>query len=389
MYGYGILNDNATSMQRQMGGVGVAMSSGRQINVMNPASYANMDSLTFLFDMGVDLSLLWSREGSAKEHSTGGGLDYLTMKFPICKYMGGSVGMLPYSSVGYAFGNEVRHGTTQNQGHGGINQAYLGVGGTYAGFSLGANISYNFGNIVNDLYAYPESEGQTLFEHVMQIRDWNLLLGAQYKAAISKNSNLTFGFTFSPKKSLHGKSYATIQELVQDSKADTIGMTHLNGKYFTPNMYAAGVAYNYIRAGRLSVEADFSFQQWSKAPYEPLRNDEGVVLFDGMNFNDRLRFALGGELVPRIRGNYGQRITYRLGGYYSRDYLRIGDNSVKEYGVSCGVGLPTPDGRTLINLGLEWKHRAATPQKLLSENYLNITVGINFNEMWFWKRKIN
>ena len=37
MYGYGVLGDRATSMQRQMGGIGYAMSSGRQINVMNPA----------------------------------------------------------------------------------------------------------------------------------------------------------------------------------------------------------------------------------------------------------------------------------------------------------------------------------------------------------------
>ena len=389
MYGYGILNDNATSMQRQMGGVGVAMSSGRQINVMNPASYATMDSLTFLFDMGADLSLLWSKEGSAQEHSTGGGLDYLTMKFPICKYMGGSIGMLPFTSVGYAFGNEVRHGTTQNQGSGGINQAYLGVGGTYGGFSLGANISYNFGNIVNDLYAYPSTEGESLFEHVMQVRDWNLLLGAQYTARLSKTSELSLGLTYVPKKSLHGKSYATIQELVAESKADTVGMTKLSGKYFTPNMIAAGVAYRYSRACRLNVEADFSFQQWSKTPYQPLYNAEGGVLFDGMDFNDRLRYAVGAEYTPRVRGNYGQRITYRLGAYYTRDYLKILDNSVREYGVSCGVGLPTPEGRTIINIGLEWKHRSAYPQTLLSENYLNITLGINFNEMWFWKRKIN
>ena len=79
MYGYGILGDRATSMQRQMGGVGYAMNSGRQINVMNPASYAAIDSLTFLFDMGADLSFIWSQEGDAKEKSTGGGLDYLTM----------------------------------------------------------------------------------------------------------------------------------------------------------------------------------------------------------------------------------------------------------------------------------------------------------------------
>ena len=38
MYGYGILNDRATSMQRQMGGVGIAQTGGRQINAMNPAS---------------------------------------------------------------------------------------------------------------------------------------------------------------------------------------------------------------------------------------------------------------------------------------------------------------------------------------------------------------
>ncbi len=48
MYGYGIIGDRATSLQKQMGGVGYAMNSGRQINVMNPASYAAIDSLTFL-----------------------------------------------------------------------------------------------------------------------------------------------------------------------------------------------------------------------------------------------------------------------------------------------------------------------------------------------------
>ena len=42
-FGYGILSDNATYAQRAMGGVGYAMQSGRQTNVMNPASYAAID----------------------------------------------------------------------------------------------------------------------------------------------------------------------------------------------------------------------------------------------------------------------------------------------------------------------------------------------------------
>ena len=52
-FGYGILGDNAIGAQRAMGGVGYALHNNRQINVMNPASYASMDSLTFLFDIGL------------------------------------------------------------------------------------------------------------------------------------------------------------------------------------------------------------------------------------------------------------------------------------------------------------------------------------------------
>ena len=56
--------------------------------------------------------------------------------------------------------------------------------------------------------------------------------------------------------------------------------------------------------------------------------------------------------------------------------------------MSCGFGFPTPEGRTLINLGFDWRHRASSPVNLITENYFNITLGINFNEMWFWQRKI-
>ena len=76
-FGYGILSDHATSAQRAMGGVGYAMNSGRQINAMNPASYAAIDTLTFLFDMGIDVKALWQTEtvdGTVrKDNNFGGG----------------------------------------------------------------------------------------------------------------------------------------------------------------------------------------------------------------------------------------------------------------------------------------------------------------------------
>lgn len=400
MYGYGLLSDRATSMQRQMGSVGYAMHSGRQINVMNPASYAAIDSLTFLFDVGADMSIIWQRQYNEvkkmeeKDRSFGGGLDYITMQFPIWKYIGASIGLVPYSYVGYAFGADIEHGAMSNQGEGGINEAYLGLAGTYAGFSLGFNVSYDFGNIINDVFSTPTNSGQTLFEHVMQIRDWNIVLGAQYTKKITKSERLNLGITYSPKKSMHGKTWATLQETTRDSQADTIAYMNMKGKYYTPTSIGVGVGWVHEYSSRWMVEFDFTFQQWSKAPYSPLyalkENPDGNsnMVFQGMNFKDRTRFALGGEFVPKIRGSYFQRCAYRAGAYFNNDYLNIQGNRLREFGITAGVGFNTPEGKTMINLGFEYKHRQGTPNSLITENFFNITLGVNFNELWFWQRRI-
>lgn len=390
MYGYGLLGDRATSMQRQMGGIGYAMQGGRQINAMNPASYAAIDSLTFLWDMGADISFVWRKEGEMKEKVTGGGLDYITMQFPISKYMGGSVGLLPYSSVGYAFGDEIRNGTMSNQGSGGINEVYAGFSGRYAGFSLGFNISYDFGTIQNDVYANPENQGNILFEQIMQVRDWNLVVGGQYSFKIDPLNTVSLGLTYSPKKTLRGRTWATVQETTRQSAPDTIARAKLKGKYYTPNSIGAGISWKREKASRITVEADFTWQQWSKAPFSALYSEFNpeVLVFQGMRFRDRMKFAIGGEYVPRVRGSYFQRVAYRLGAWAGRDYLDINGNSVRDYGISCGFGLHTPQDKTMINIGLEWRHRQAHPNPLVKENYLSVSLGLNFNELWFWQRKI-
>lgn len=393
MYGYGLLREGATSTQRQMGGIGYGMTGGRQINAMNPASYAAIDSLTFLWDIGADLSLNWRSELAAdgkenKGHGVGGGLDYLAMQFPLSKHFGASIGLVPYSSVGYSFGDQVVHGSLSNQGSGGITQAYAGFAGRLKGFSLGFNISYDFGNVINDVYAYTADAHQTLFEHVMQIRDWDVTIGAQYTLPTDKYSKLTLGAVYTPKKSLHGKTWAAFWDITAESKADTVGYGKIGGKYYRPNSVGVGINWQRTRSSHLMVEADFSWQQWSKAAYPALYTETGSVAVDAQQFNDRLRFALGGEFTPRLRGNYLKRITYRLGAHYTRDYFKIGNNDVKEYGIACGFGLPTIEGKTIVNLGFEWYRRQASPTALIKENYFNITLGLNFNELWFWQRKL-
>lgn len=393
MYGYGVLQDNATSAQRQMGGVGYAMNSGRQINVMNPASYAFADSMTFLWDIGADLCFVNYRENNIKESKIGGGLDYLTMKVPLSKNFGASIGLLPVSSVGYAFGNEIEFGAMENQGHGGINQLYLGLAGQWKGLALGANVSYQFGTIVNDVYSSPQNAGRTLFEHVMEIRDWNINVGLQYSLNITRQDRLTIGATWSPKKSMRGHTWVTNQQLTttesgQTYLPDTVAYMSMKNRYYQPMTIGAGINYTRLDSYRLMVEADLTWQNWSKAKYSSLFSADDKLVFQGMNFNDRFRVALGAEFTPKVRGSYLKRITWRFGGSYGRDYLKIQDNQIKDITLSFGAGLPTPGQKTVINLGFEWRHRACSPAKLITENYFNIMLGVNFNEVWFWQRKI-
>lgn len=379
--GYGMLNDNVSSIQRSMGGVGYAMEGGRIINVMNPASYADVDSLTFLWDVGIDLSNLWSKENGKQGYNFGAGLDYLTGHFKVSKGLGASFGLLPYSSVGYAYGGDIVGGSESRSGNGGLNQLYLGVGyEPVKNLSVGLNIAYLFGTTLNTTLI--SSNSSSYFTRNMKVRDWNTQVGIQYSLPLFKNRDrLTVGATFQPKKSYHGHTWGTRYD-TQDSKVDTIGYTSMKGNYEQP--YSIGVGVSYMLNHRLTIEADYTFQKWSSAKYTPI----GGIEAQNTKFDDRWKLALGMQYTPNKRGSYFGAMSFRAGAFFNHDYMLFDQSHLRDFGLSVGVGLPAPGSKTTINLGVEWRHREATPVSLISENYLNITIGVNFNELWFWKSRI-
>lgn len=378
--GYGMLNDNVSSIQRSMGGVGYAMKGGRIINVMNPASYADVDSLTFLWDVGIDLTNLWSKENDNKGYNFGAGLDYLTGHFRVAKGLGASFGLLPYSSVGYAYGGTLDNGGESRSGSGGLNQLYVGAGYTpLKNLSVGFNFSYLFGTTSNSTVI--TSSSTSYFSRYMKVRDWNVQLGLQYSLPIKGRDLLTVGATYQPKKSFHGHTWGTRYDS-QDSKMDTVGYTSMSGNYEQPTSIGVGLSYNVNR--KLTVEADYTIQQWSDVKYLPIGGYEPET----MQFDDRWKVALGLQYTPNKRGSYVGAMSFRAGAFYNHDYLNFYGNNVRDYGVSLGVGLPAPGSKTTVNLGVEWRHRETSPASLITENYLNITLGVNFNELWFWKNRI-
>ena len=380
--GFGILNDNATGIQRSMGGVGYAMQNGRQINVMNPASYSQVDSLTFLWDIGMDITNCWSKENGKKGYNLGGGLDYITMEFRLAKNLGAAIGVVPYSSVGYSFGGNIENGTDYRTGTGGLSELFAGVGyRPFKGLSIGANFSYMFGTTTNSTTVSAVSTTQ--FTRNLEVRDWNMRVGLQYGFNLARKHRIVLGATYSPKKSMHGTAWGTMYDTDLDTKPDTVASMTMKGNYELPNTYGAGISYTYDN--RLNLELDYTYQQWSKAKYTPINYFE----VPDTKWNDRWKVAAGVSYTPNPRGNYINRMTYRLGGFYNNDYMTVNGNDVRDYGLGIGFSFPAlGTNKTLVNLGVEWKHRYSVPTNLIAEDYLNITLSVNFNEMWFWKNKI-
>ncbi|MCH5327653.1 MAG: hypothetical protein J1E02_01420 [Coprobacter sp.] len=389
-YGYGILDDNSFGMGRAMGGIGYGLRSSRQINVKNPASYAEMDSLTFLFDFGVNLQNVWMKEAptGAKESQINGNLEYIAMQFPLGKNVAASVGLLPFSYVGYSYGGTIANGAVSRLGEGGINQVYGGLSvNVYRGFSLGANISYLFGNIVHDNYIIPSAENSSssVSEYKLHVSDFHFDFGAQYTQKLNEKDKFTIGAVYSPRKTLLGHEYSSRQvyddssSVPQQEGADTLT---LKGRYDIASTY--GLGFTFSRNNLFTVGADVTFQDWKDARFAG-RTD---VL------NNRLKISVGGEYIPDyLSRSYHKRMRYRAGAFYNQSYLRINDAAngttanMREAGVSCGLGLPIRSDKSVVNFALEYVNRNTTPQTLITENYLRISVSLTFNEFWFFKRQ--
>ena len=80
-YGLGELSDQAFAHNAAMGGIGYALRSSEQINVMNPASYSAVDSLSFMFDTGMVLKSANYQENAYKTKAKNASFVYWARQF--------------------------------------------------------------------------------------------------------------------------------------------------------------------------------------------------------------------------------------------------------------------------------------------------------------------
>ena len=401
-YGMGILTDQSTGFNKGMSGLGVGSRDGGQVNVLNPASYSSVDSLTFIFDVGMSGQITNFEEGGKRLNAKNANFDYAVAAFRLFKHVGLSFGVIPYSNVGYSYANTNAvgdaNGTTYTNtysGSGGFRQAYLGMGWElFKGFSVGASAAYLWGDYDRSVInSYSDNYVNTLSKYYSaEVSDLKFDFGTQITIPFSKKSGLTLGFTYGLGKSLHADPECkVISTNSQTSISDTTAYVVKDGLKL-PTTLSGGAMLTLNN--QLRIGADYTLQKWAEVGFPDYKVNNNVPSYtlNDNYYKDRHKVTVGAEYCknPTARSFFG-RMRFRAGASYATPYFYInGQDGPKEISVSAGLGIPLVNGwnnRSILNISGQWVRTDAT--NFIKENTFRINIGITFNERWFMKWKVD
>ncbi|MFI1770451.1 hypothetical protein [Thalassobellus citreus] len=416
-YGIGSLKFKGTVENRSMGGLSIYMDS-IHVNLRNPASYAgkNIDAYPFngesrpvKFAVGTTYSSLDLKSDSGSDKASSATFDYLALSVPMGKF-GFGFGLMPFTSVGYKLESFDGSDNISNRftGEGGLNKAFLGLGYQIAqGLTIGIDAHYNFGNIQNSTIEFLYDNDGSLTQYQSRennrsdLSGLNFNLGLSYKTMLTEKLEFVSAFTITPESTLVSKnerSFSTVtssstnagQEFVVGSiDVDLEPLGLLETDLILPSKYSIGAGIGQPRKWFVGVESEFQkISNFSNALYGTATTE----------YEDASRISLGGFFIPQYNSfsSYLKRVTYRAGVRLEKTGLafkntnpNINNESINEFGISFGVGLPVGNGISNANLGFEIGKRGTTSNGLIQENFINFQLSLSLNDRWFQKRKFD
>lgn len=385
-YGIGQLAGSTSGFSRAMGGTGIALRNENQINLLNPASYTSVDTLTFIMDLGLSLQNVNFAENGVRKNARNTTFDYIAMQYRLCKGLGMTLAFVPQSNAGYDYKTTetIRKdedgtitATNEYNGTGGLRDVMAGIGwNPFGGLSIGANARYTYGEIsryVENTYSDETIDARTKTYYSLP-RNLSADFGFQYQFKAGKEV-VTLGATYGMGWQLNDESY--IIDYRSNSTAllstDTVWCA---GAFAPAPRWAAGISWKHDE--RLTLAADFGMTQWSAVSFF---NDHGC---------DSWHASVGAEYIPKLYSrHFFDRLKYRAGLFASSPYYNInGAAGPMEYGATVGVGIPVINSwnnRPNINVSGQVVHVTGP----IVENCLRLCVSIDFTESWFTKWRVN
>ena len=401
-YGLGDLAHEGLAFNRAMGGTGIALRLPNSINYLNPASYTAQDTMSFIFDFGLYSNYTQYKSSLSSSADWRSSLNHIVMGFPVTKWWKSSLGLVPYSRMGYNITDFsiVNYGPSRSEsfdifytGTGGVNKFYVGNAFKLKNLSVGFNFNVLFGSL-EQTHRFSELNlktdiASTNREQQQSIRSTSLTFGVQYDLKVSDDLNLTLGGTMETKSRLMVDNYLLVMNAFTHDTVSSQGtpettvmpdtVDYMDGriKRHLPMRYGAGLTVNF--KNKLLLSADYSTQKWS--------NFESFNPFDELVDSKSLNFGLQYTPDERAIRNYWKRIGLRAGFYTSDTYIKVNGQQLQDYGVTFGLKLPFKGNKSALQISYEYGKRGTTSHSLIQENYHIINLGITLHDFWFIKTK--
>jgi hypothetical protein len=394
-FGLGFLSNINSIKNISMGGIGIGTRDNLSINIVNPASYTSFDTTSFLFEGGVAGNYLRLKSDKFDEVATSASISHLVFGFPVTRWWKSSIGLLPFSKVGYkvnslTFQENIGNVLYTFEGNGGLSRVYWGNAiQPFKFLSLGVNASYLFGSIDRiQNVSFPDSSYyvNTKINNSVSIGDLYFDLGAQYFTQLKKNIKLVVGATYHPKVNLSAKKdYLARTSLGEISGVeffrDTVDYRNEKGNVILPEGF--GLGFSLTKSNYWLFGLDYKNDKWKN--FRSFGESDSLVNSQSV--------ALGGQITPDFASNsYIKRIEYRLGGRYYQSYLKLRGKQLDGFGITFGLGLPlrslaVKGSKSMINISVETGKRGTTDNGLIQETYVNFYFGVSIYESWFFKRR--
>jgi len=405
-YGIGSLNFNGTTENRAMGRLSI-LTDSIHMNFRNPASFTGNDLKAFnnegrlvKFTVSVGNSDINFKTENTSAKSSTTSFDYLGLSVPMGKF-GIGFGLMPHSSVGYKLesldvDDLIKY---KYSGKGGLNKVLLGFAYQFSeSFAAGINFDYNFGNIQNNAIEFLYDDNlDPLDYHSREANRSNLSgfsynLGFTFKPMLTELVQLHSAFTYSPNYNLNSENNRTFSSIVINStdeefpinnidvNLESLGLKETN--LSMPSKTSVGLGIGKLRKWFIGTEYTFVKTSVFKSD---------LINIDNSSYEDASTISFGGFFIPEFSSfsNVFKRLVYRSGIYFEKTGLIINNQSIKELGVTFGVGIPVGSMFSNLNFALEVGKRGTTNANLVEERFANLKMSLSLNDRWFVKRKYN
>ncbi|MDR2979302.1 MAG: hypothetical protein LBV02_02505 [Bacteroidales bacterium] len=387
-FGIGILSNTTNASLSAMGGTSYAIQSNRFVNYKNPASYIAFDSLSFIADVAFSTSSISLKNTDMNQKNTLARFNYLTIGFSVAKFWRTSLGVLPFSDVGYKINDTGHEGYSYRyEGDGGLNQVYWGNAFRLTrNLSIGLNLSYLWGTLHDTRYAeYNENYFfNTRIDQRDKVDGLYLSAGLQYFLPLKENHKLGFGLVYENSAYIGVKQDLMIGNYTGEYDAsytlDTIVSTAaVKGTMKLPQSIGAGLSYSFKNVWLIG--ADVTWQNWKKF--------ESMGKSDSLSNNWITSIGLQYCADP-ASPKFFKKLRYRAGFKHSTGYLTLNEKVLSEYNISLGIGIPlqTFNTNSTINIVFEYGRMGTTSYDLILQDYLKISFNFILQEKWYQRTRL-